>query len=93
MAVLGSAQTAFKKMADHQESSGAGVYHPFKDFEEWELAEWLVKNVNQRVTEDLLKLSIVSASIFWSPSLHDNLPLHCRFIPEHSPATQVTIDS
>lgn len=60
--VLGWAKTAFEKMEDFQNASGGGVYAPFKDREEWELAEWLIRNVNQRATEEFLKLSIVSMS-------------------------------
>lgn len=58
--VLGSAKTAFESMKDLQEASGHGAYAPFKDRSEWELAKWLVQNVNQRATDEFLKLSIVS---------------------------------
>ncbi|KAF8124416.1 hypothetical protein EV363DRAFT_1178044, partial [Boletus edulis] len=36
-------------------------YAPFVDRSEWELAGWLVKNVNQRATDGLLKLPVVSS--------------------------------
>jgi hypothetical protein len=58
--VLGSAKTAFESMKDLQEASGQGAYAPFADQSEWELADWLVKNVNQRATDEFLKLLIVS---------------------------------
>ena len=45
--VLGSAKTAFELMKDLQETSGQGAYAPFADHSEWELADWLVKNMNQ----------------------------------------------
>ena len=58
--VLGSAETAFERMKDLQEASGQGTYAPFADRSEWELADWLVKNANQRATDEFLKLPIVS---------------------------------
>jgi hypothetical protein len=58
--VSGSAKTAFESMKDSQDASGQGAYAPFKDRGEWELAAWLVKNVNQRGTDEFLKLPIVS---------------------------------
>lgn len=58
--VLGSEKTAFETMKDLQEASGQSSYAPFKDRSEWELAAWLVKNVNQRATDEYLKLPIVS---------------------------------
>ncbi|KAF8549636.1 hypothetical protein OG21DRAFT_1525665 [Imleria badia] len=56
--VLGSGPTVFETMKDVQEAAGQGVYSPFADREEWELADWLIRNVNQRATDELLKLSI-----------------------------------
>ncbi|KAN0094971.1 hypothetical protein V8E55_003258 [Tylopilus felleus] len=56
--VLGSAKTMFQSMKDLQEVSGRGAYTPFTDHHEWELADWLIMNVNQRATNELLKLPI-----------------------------------
>jgi hypothetical protein len=58
--IIGREETPFEQMKRYQEATGRGVYAPFADHEEWVLAQWLIKNVNQRVTEEFLKLSIVS---------------------------------
>lgn len=62
--IFGNAETTFDAMKAAQEAGGQGDYAPFADKEEWELAEWLIKNVNQRATEEFLKLGIVC-------SIHD----------------------
>ena len=64
--VLGSGPTVFETMKGVQEAVGQGKYSPFADREEWELADWLVKNVNQRATDEFLKLSIVSNNCYSS---------------------------
>ncbi|KAF8122220.1 hypothetical protein EV363DRAFT_1183475 [Boletus edulis] len=56
--VLGVDATPFERMKQHQEELGEGAYAPFADREEWELAQWLIKNSNQRATEQFLKLPI-----------------------------------
>ena len=58
--VLGSAKTMFQSMKDLQKVSGQGAYTPFTDQHKWELADWLITNMNQRATNELLKLPIVS---------------------------------
>ena len=40
------------------------VLGPFRDESEWELAKWMVKNIGQGQADTLLKLSIVSQSLF-----------------------------
>ncbi|KAF8550904.1 hypothetical protein OG21DRAFT_1418931, partial [Imleria badia] len=55
---LGEAKTSFEMMQDIQDAAGKGTYAPFADREEWELAEWLISNANQRAIEDFLKLPI-----------------------------------
>jgi hypothetical protein len=58
--ILGTAQTSFEEMRATREAAGIGNYAPFADKDEWELAEWLINNVNQRATDEFLKLPIVS---------------------------------
>ncbi|KAF8545688.1 hypothetical protein OG21DRAFT_1428831, partial [Imleria badia] len=58
--IISCGETPFEQMKRYQEGSGGGAYAPFADEEEWELARWLIKNVNQRVTEEFLRLPIVS---------------------------------
>ncbi|KAF8546324.1 hypothetical protein OG21DRAFT_1479689 [Imleria badia] len=49
--VLGTGKTSFQVMKD-------GMYSPFADKGEWELAEWLINNTNQRAMDEFLKLPI-----------------------------------
>jgi hypothetical protein len=46
-----------------QKENGTSKWGPFEDQEEWELAEWLSKNVGQKQTDAFLKLNIVSTYI------------------------------
>ncbi|KAF8551358.1 hypothetical protein OG21DRAFT_1478190 [Imleria badia] len=39
-------------------AAGHIIYYPFADREEWELTDWLIRNINQRATNEFLKLSI-----------------------------------
>ncbi|KAF7304429.1 hypothetical protein HMN09_00845100 [Mycena chlorophos] len=49
-------QTAFDRLRDEMKRSGTSKYCPFADDEEWELAEWLTRRVNQTGTDEFLKL-------------------------------------
>ncbi|KAN0078167.1 hypothetical protein V8E55_010224 [Tylopilus felleus] len=71
--VLGIDATPFEKMQTFQDASGGGAYAPFTDCEKWELAQWLIKNVNQRATEEFLKLPILPTGPEWT----------CRLIHIH----------
>jgi hypothetical protein len=42
---------------------GGHEWGPFNNEEEWQLAEWLIKNVGQKQTDAYLKLPIVSGSL------------------------------
>ncbi|KAI5995911.1 hypothetical protein EDD15DRAFT_2164382 [Pisolithus albus] len=57
--ILGKGETAFEKTKEVQDSLGGSAYSPFEDREEWELAQWLINNVNQRATDEFLKLPVV----------------------------------
>jgi hypothetical protein len=57
-AVYGEAVPKFVKINQAQKDNKCA---PFKDDEEWELAEWLLRNVGQTQTDAFLKLNIVSA--------------------------------
>ena len=58
--ILGTDATSFDRMKTFQDSKEKGLYTPFADHDEWELARWLIKTVNKRATEEFLKLPIVS---------------------------------
>ena len=44
--------------------TGASKWSPFKNEDEWELAQWLLKNVGQSAIDEYLKLPSVSSSHF-----------------------------
>ncbi|KAG8214411.1 hypothetical protein J3R82DRAFT_9416, partial [Butyriboletus roseoflavus] len=45
--VIRLGKTVFENLKDLQEESEHGLYALFADQEEWELAEWLIRNVHQ----------------------------------------------
>ncbi|KAG6852687.1 hypothetical protein C0991_009891, partial [Blastosporella zonata] len=49
----------FEKIHREQEAGRQTQWGPFKDEEEWQLAEWLIQNVGQTQTDEFLKLPIV----------------------------------
>ena len=55
-------QMYFEKYRSEKRESGGSLWMPFEDQEEWELAEWIGKNVGQNATNEFLKLPIVSSS-------------------------------
>lgn len=64
--ILGTRETLFDTMRADQEASDQCRYHPFADREEWGLAEWLIRNVNQQETDEFLRLPIVSQTFKFS---------------------------
>ncbi|KAJ7609663.1 Zn-finger domain-containing protein [Roridomyces roridus] len=66
---VGVGETLFEKMRHEQAGSGDSEFAPFKDSDEWDLAQWLSKNVNQTATEEYLKLPITKAAKL---SFHNN---------------------
>lgn len=54
-------KTRFEIMQDTQRCHGVSPWTPFASRDEWELVEWLMKNVGQRSTDDYLQLPIVSS--------------------------------
>ena len=59
-ATLGHWKPLFKSLDEEQKREGDSCWTPFKDEDEWQLAEWLIWNVGQKQTDDFLKLPIVS---------------------------------
>ena len=55
-------RTAFESIQNDHSGNKHGVLGPFKDEAEWELAQWLIKNLGHAQVDTLLKLSIVSQS-------------------------------
>ncbi|KAJ6473973.1 Zn-finger domain-containing protein [Mycena vitilis] len=55
---LGRGETLFEWMRKQQEREGSSEYAPFASGDEWDLAGWLSKNVNQTATDEYLQLPI-----------------------------------
>ena len=53
-------KTEFERVCDSDRAAGRQPWEPFLNKNEWELATWMVKNVNQRATEQYLNLPMVS---------------------------------
>ena len=49
----------FERIRCEQEAGSTLWWGPFNSKEEWELAEWLIRNVSQKQTDAFLKLPIV----------------------------------
>jgi len=58
-AVWGEEVPFFEKIRLEQERNGTSPWGPFDDKDEWELAEWLIRNVGQKQTDAFLNLNIV----------------------------------
>jgi hypothetical protein len=55
-------RTVFEELAKAQRDSNASPYQPFADKDDWELGEWLSKNVGKGKIDEYLALPIVSAA-------------------------------
>ena len=66
--ILGRSKTKFDAYREGQDERGEQRWAPFRDKEEWELAQWLLKNVGQTKIDEFLKLDIVSYKI---PTYHE----------------------
>ena len=53
-------KTEFEKFRDNDSAAGRQAWEPFSSKKEWELARWIMNNVNQKATEQYLNLPIVS---------------------------------
>jgi len=61
---IGQGKTKFQVLYEENMGQGQGIYAPFANNEEWELAQWLSRRVGQKATDEYLKLSIVSSFAF-----------------------------
>jgi hypothetical protein len=61
---LGEPQTVFERLREEQIAAGltSKLWAPFEDEEEWDLAQFLVKEVSQTAADKFLKLAIVSGT-------------------------------
>ena len=58
-AMWGTSKPLFESLNEEQTREGTSRWGPFEDEDEWELAEWLIRNVGQKQTDAFLKLPIV----------------------------------
>jgi hypothetical protein len=70
--ILRKSQTAFETLKEDQNHAGLGKrpWAPFKDEDEWQLAQFLIKEVSQTAANKYLKLSIVSGGPFQRKGLN-----------------------
>jgi hypothetical protein len=67
-ATWGRCKPLFESLNEEQKRAGGNRWAPFEDEDEWQLAEWLIRNVGQKQTDTFLKLPIVS---FFFPHSND----------------------
>lgn len=60
---LRQAETYFERVRREQIRVHQDVWAPYRDTEEWELAEWLARCVGHNQTDEFLKLRIVSSHL------------------------------
>ena len=60
--VYGEGQSQFMKWREAQKNAGHAPWSPYNDLDEWDLSQWLIRNVGQNATDEYLKLPIVSSS-------------------------------
>lgn len=59
-ATWGDCKPLYEYLDERQKREGGSRWGPFEDEDEWQLAEWLIRNVGQKQTDIFLKLPIVS---------------------------------
>ena len=59
-ATWGCGKPLFDALDEEQKRVGSSRFGPFEDEEEWQLAEWLIRNVGQKQTDLFLRLPIVT---------------------------------
>jgi len=58
--ILGKEKTVFESMEAADLEKGRSEWAPFRDEDEWELAQYLMKSLGKTKIDELLKLSLVS---------------------------------
>ena len=59
-ATWGRGKPLFESLDEERRQEGGPRWAPFEDEDEWQLAEWLIRNVGQKQTDAFLRLPIVS---------------------------------
>ena len=58
--ILGLGKTKYERWQEDQNLHGNNEWAPFRNQKEWELVQWLIKNVGQKSIDEYLKLPIAS---------------------------------
>jgi hypothetical protein len=58
-ATWGNCKPLYEYLDERRKKEGGSHWGPFEDEDEWQLAEWLIRNVGQKQTDIFLKLPIV----------------------------------
>ena len=58
--ILGEGKTRFQQWQEEKKLNGENGWAPFENQKEWDLAQWLMRNVGQKSIDEYLKLPIVS---------------------------------
>ena len=86
-ATWGNCKPFYEFLDEEQKKEGSSCYGPFDDEDEWQLAEWLIRNVGQKQTDMFLKLPIVG---FFSLDIFVNILMMVRLKNEHNPPILIT---
>ena len=62
-AAWGEEDPFFEKLRREQDENGSSRWGPFEDEDEWELAQWLIKNNGQNQIDAFLNMNIVSTHL------------------------------
>lgn len=58
--ILGEGKTKYQEWQENQRLHGDNQWAPFTNQKEWDLVQWLIKNVGQKSIDEYLKLPIAS---------------------------------
>jgi hypothetical protein len=72
-ATWGRGKPLFESLDEERREEGGSHWAPFEDEDEWQLAEWLIRNVGQKQTDNFLRLPIVSLSFALSENIFNQL--------------------
>jgi len=76
-AVWGDEVPFFEKIRQEQVENGSSRWGPFEDQDEWELAQWLIRNIGQNQIDAFLNLNIVSTHRFYFLKRRDRQTTDC----------------
>lgn len=87
--ILGEGTTKFQQWQDKKKLKGENGWAPFGNQQEWDLAQWLMRNVGQKSIDEYLKLLIVSESTclklnYLASIRFRSMRIFCFITPIHS---------